>query len=241
MADETVENKTDSTTTTETTTVDEGNTVVNTTKTPVDSSKNSDEDLVQKIVKEKLETELQPIKGKLDNAYKARDEALAKVAEFERREKEARLQALKDEGKHREAWEMEKAELAAKLEAAERRNTELSRDVAVKDALKSYNFRNDKAADMAFREITGNLVKDENGQWKHRSGISIRDYCEAFSKDEDQSFLFKAKTNSGAGTTSSTGTTAGPATTAPSSIFNMSQAEVLKRAAEGTLPNSKRK
>ena len=73
-------------------------------KAPVEPPKGSDEDLVQKIVKEKLETELQPIKGKLDNAYKARDEALAKVAEFERREKEARLQALRDEGKDREVW-----------------------------------------------------------------------------------------------------------------------------------------
>ena len=210
-------------------------------KAPVEPPKGSDEDLVQKIVKEKLETELQPIKGKLDNAYKARDEALAKVAEFERREKEARLQALRDEGKDREVWELEKAELTAKLDAAERRNTELSRDVAVKDALKGYGFRNNKAADMAFKEIVGNLVKDETGQWKHRSGISISDYCEAFSKDEDQSFLFKAKTNSGAGTSSGTSTTAGPAQTAPTSIFNMSQAEVLKRAAEGTLPKSKGK
>jgi hypothetical protein len=200
-----------------------------------------DEDLVQKIVKSKVEEALQPIKENLDKAYKARNEALAKLAEFEQREKEAKLQQLKDEGKHREVWDIEKAELNARLEAAERRNTELSRDVAVKDALKSYSFRNDKASEMAFKEITANLVKDENGQWKHRSGISIKDYCDAFSKDEDQAFLFKAKTNSGAGTPSGTANSPGPANTGSNSIFKMSQAEVLKRAAEGTLPNTKRK
>jgi hypothetical protein len=198
------------------------------------SQAQSDEDMVAKLVQSRIESELKPIKGKLDNAFKQRDEALAKIAEFERKEREATLKQLEAEGKHKEIYELKLAEERAKNEALSKRNTELSRDVAVRDALKNLVFRNDKAADMAFKDIVANLVQNEAGQWVHRSGISVRDYCDAFSKDDEQSFLFKAKSNSGAGT--STTNTNVPADTGKSkSLFSKSQAEVLKMAAEGKL------
>jgi hypothetical protein len=55
---------------------------------------NSGDDLNAKI-QAGIDAALQPIKAKLDNAYAARDEALAKVAEFERKEREREIARLK--------------------------------------------------------------------------------------------------------------------------------------------------
>ena len=197
----------------------------------------ADSDMVAKLVKERLDTELAGIKQNLNNAFAARDALQAKVAEFEARERDANLKRLQEEGKHKEAFELQLAEERAANAALAKRNTELSRDVSVREALRDMNFRNGKAATMAFQEITANLVQDENKQWVHRSGISVREYCEVFSKDEEQSFLFKAKVNSGAGTSSTTGAAAPAAK--PSSLFEMSQEEVIKLAIEGKLPKKR--
>jgi hypothetical protein len=198
------------------------------------SQEERDQDMISKLVKDRLEKELAPIKANLDKAYAARDAALKKNAEFEAKEREQTLKKLEEDGKHKEAFEMRLAEEKATNEALRKQNTELSRDVAVRDALKSYTFRNDKASDMAYKEIVSNLVQNEQGQWVHRTGISIKDYCEAFSRDDEQSFLFKAKVNTGGGSQGS-GAGTGEAPTGKKSLFNMSQAEVLKLAAEGKL------
>ena len=138
---------------------------------------------------------------------------------------------MEEDGKFKEAYELRLAESNARLAALEKRNTELSRDVSVRDALKGLAFRNDTASEMAYKVITEQLVQNDAGQWVHRSGVSIRDYVGEFAKSEEQSFLFKPKSSSGAGTNSSTGGT--PDTTTTKSLFQMSQAEVLKMAAEG--------
>ena len=192
--------------------------------------------MVEKLVNDRLDAKLADIKSKLDNSFKQRDEALAKIAEFERKEREATLKRLEEEGKHKEAYELRLAEEKAVNEELRKQNTQLSRDVSVRDALKGFVFRNEKANDMAFREIVSNLVQNEQKQWVHRTGISIKDYCEAFSKDEEQSFLFKAKPNSGGGSSNTSGN-GNPVDTGngKKSLFKMSQAEVLKLAAEGKL------
>lgn len=194
-----------------------------------------DSELISKIVKERLDVELANIKGKLDGAYKQRDEYQAKIAAFESKEREATLKRLSEEGKHKEAYEIQLAEERAANATLAKRNTELSRDVSVRESLRSLSFRNDKAANMAFQEITSNLVQDEHKQWVHRSGISVKEYCEAFSKDEEQSFLFKAKVNSGAGTASGNSGNGVPGDNKPKSLFAMSQADVIKMASEGKL------
>lgn len=194
----------------------------------------ADADMITKLVNERLDTELATIKTSLNNSYKQRDEALAKIAAFEAKERESNLKKLEEEGKHKEAYEARLAIERAENETLRKRNTELSRDVSVRDALKGMTFRNDKASDMAFKEITGNLVQNEAGQWLHRSGISVKDYCEAFSKDEDQSFLFKSKSNNGGGSPAGNSGNGDPTiSTKPKSLFQMSQAEVLKMASEG--------
>jgi hypothetical protein len=197
----------------------------------IPKTKVEDDDLVKKLVDERVSENLKPIKDKLDNAFAARDEALKRVAEYEQKEKEAELKRLQDEGKHKEAYEMQLAEEKAKREVLEKRNIELTRDIELRSILNGYSFRSNNASEMAYKEVVGQLVQGENGIWTHRSGISVSDFVKTFSENEDNSFLFKPKLSSGSGGSSVKGTT----TDRPSSLFNMSQEEVLKRAAEGKL------
>ncbi len=191
---------------------------------------------IEKLVQEKLDESLKDIKGKLDKAYGARDEALKKVAEFEQAKREAELKRLQDEGKHKEAYEMQLAEERAKREALEKRNVELTRDISVRNALASHPFRNDNASEMAYREIVGNLVQNEKGEWVHKTGVSVKDFIKAFAENDENAFLFKPKMSSGSG---SQGTQKNSDNSAGKSIFQLSQDEVLKRAREGTLRGTK--
>jgi len=187
---------------------------------------------VEKLVADRVGEALKDIKNKLDKAYGVRDEALKKLAEIENEKKEAERKRLQEEGKHKEAFEIEAATMKAKIEALEKRNIELTRDIDVRNALSSHPFRNENALEMAYREIVQNLVQDENGNWKHEDGTSIRDFVKAFSEDETNSFLFRQKQSSGAGSSS-----AKPGSSSASkSLFEMSQEEVLKLAMEGKLP-----
>lgn len=188
------------------------------------------EDL-DKLVQNRVSDALKDIKSKLDNAYSARDTALKKVAEFERKEKEAELLRLKEEGKHQEAYELQLAQERAKVDALEKRNIELTRDIDVKNALSAFTFKSESAADMAYKTIVSELVRNENGEWVHRDGNSITDYVKKFS--ESNNFLFEQKVSTGPGVTATKTTTS---SNSAKSIFELSQEEVLKLAAEGKLP-----
>lgn len=199
-----------------------------------------DEELVQKLVDARVAEQVAELKANLDKAYAIRDAAVKKANEFEQKEKAAQVARLKEEGKHKEAFEIEKAALQARLEAAEKRTTELSRDVSVRNALSGLPFRNTDANDMAYNEVVSQLTQNEHGDWVHRSGMSISDFVEAYAKTESKSFLFKTKANSGAGIPASPASQARAAVASESgankSLFNMSQEEVLKLAREGKLP-----
>jgi len=197
--------------------------------------KSKDDEVLAKLAEQKAAEQLKEIKTKLDEAYKKRDEALQKTAELERVKKEQEIKDLEAAGKHKEAYEARLAEIEAKSKDLEKRNTELARDVAVKDALKGHSFRNDKASEMAYQDVVAQLVQNDKGQWVHRSGVSIASFVETFAKDSANEFLFKAKQNSGAGTGSGSGNGAKP--TNQDSLFKMSQADVLKLAAEGKFGN----
>jgi hypothetical protein len=204
-------------------------------QTPPASSTTNDE-TVAKLVAEKVQQELSSIKKKLDDAYASRDEAVKKAALFEEQQKSVKLKQLEEEGKHKEVYEMKLAELAAKYEAASARNIELSRDLVVRDALKGLDFRNEVAAEMGYKDILNQLVQDENGQWVHKTGVSIKEFVNGvFAKDEDKSFLFKPKTTSGAGTQQPSGT---PKFDPKKSLFEMSQEEVLALATQGKIGNA---
>ena len=203
---------------------------------PADESaggKNDDKDTFESKVQQTVETQLKPIKESLDKAYAARDEALKKVAEFERQQREAEVQRLRDEGKHREAYEKEIAAERAARQALEEQNVRLTRDIEVKSAMQTLPFRSENASEMAFKEISAQLTKNDRGEWVHKSGISIKDFVKAFSEDEDNAFLFKSKASTGTG---STGTSqASESSSESKSLFALPQEEVLRRAAAGQL------
>jgi hypothetical protein len=184
-------------------------------------------------IEKKIQDALQPIKSNLDKAYAERDAAIKKAAEYEQKEKEAELKRLQDDGKYKEAYELQLAEANAKVEVLVKRNLELARDAEIKSALSSYVFRSDKALDMAYMDIASQLVQNELGVWTHKSGVDLRTFIKQFSESEDNSFLFKPKVSTGGGTSGAHSTA--PSDNANKSLFKLSQEEVLKRAAEGTL------
>lgn len=213
-------------------TTDQNNDQQNTnSNSDADKNQNSTPD-IDALVAQRVEEALKPIKENLDKAYGARDEAQKKVKEFERLQREAELKRLQDEGKHKEAYEMQLKERESEIETLKRRNVELTRDIEVRNALGAYPFRNDNAVEMAYREVVGNLIQDEKGNWVHKSGASIRDFVKSFAEHEDNAFMLKPKANSGSGST----TASAPASTSGNkSLFQMSQADVLKMAKEGKL------
>lgn len=197
-----------------------------------DSNKDQKDDLSTQIEKA-VEEQLKGIKEKLDKAYSERDEANRKLAEREKAEAEAKKKQLEAEGKHKELYEIQLKEERALREAAEKRNVELSRDLVVRQHLAGLPFRNDRALEVAFKEIVSDLVKNDNGDWLSRGGQSLSDFVTAFSKDDSNSFLFKPKANSGSG--------AGDSGTKPDSsskkksLFDLPQEEVIRMAEQGKL------
>jgi cation transport regulator ChaB len=187
-----------------------------------------------------VDAKLKEVKEKLDGAYTKRDEALKKVAEFEAKEREAELARLKEAGKHHEAFEIERATLQAEKEALEKRNIELTRDNDVRMALNGLDksFRNEKAVKVAFREISDELVKNDKGEWLHKSGATIEAFVKTFSDDETNGYLFKVVTSSGGdlGGNKNNNNDGKKVT----SLFAMKGSEVLQLAKEGKLPNQRK-
>ena len=202
-----------------------------TSETPAPKPEDNSQDEVARI-EALIESRLKPIKEKLDQAYAQRDAAQEKADKLEKERRDAELKRLEEEGKHKEVYEARLEDERKAREALERRNIELTRDLELKDALKDLTFRNERASQMAFQEIVGDLSRDEKGNWVHKSGLGLRDAVKKFAEDEANSFLFKSKGSSGSGSDT---TKPADTSTKPKSIFEMSQAEVLKMAAEGKL------
>lgn len=169
--------------------------------------------LIAEMAAKMVEEKLAPIKEKLDKAYKERDELATRASKAEEAAKAAEIKRLEEDGKDLEAANMRLSALQGKLEALQAENTSLTRDRIVADATMRLDFRNDSAKNMAIKEITEQLVQTEDGTWKHRSGIPIKDFVEHYSKDDDKTFLFKPKNSSGSSTMTAgqaTNTTARP-------------------------------
>jgi hypothetical protein len=188
-----------------------------------------------KIVQAKVDEQLAGIKEKLNSAYSQRDEAVAKAVGFEEKQKQAEIAQLEEQGKHKEAADIRMAELTARLNERDQQVTELTRDNAVRDALKGLDFRNDTAADFAYRDVVAQLTQNEQGQWMHKTGASIKDYIDSFRKDDDKEFLFKPKQSSGTGQSTQATSTGGFDST--KSITEMTTDEIMKAAAAGHFDN----
>tara|TARA_R100001530_G_scaffold7913_2_gene8448 strand:+ start:245 stop:892 length:648 start_codon:yes stop_codon:yes gene_type:complete len=154
---------------------------------------------IKSLVDAEVSKAIKNIKVNLDSAYKERDEALAQVQQTKAEKQKAEIEALEKAGKHSEVMQMKLNEVNARLEQYEQKNTELSRDNAVRTQLNSLNFKSDKAATMAYQDIVGSLKKDATGNWVHENGLSISDAVSSYAKDDNNSFLFSVKANVGSG------------------------------------------
>lgn len=190
---------------------------------------------VKSLVESMVSEELSGIKAKLNEAYSARDDAIKAKALLEEEKKTVVMKQLEEEGKHKELAELQMAEMSAKLEAMQKRNTELTRDHEVTSALRGIDFRSDVAAEMARDRVLAQAVQDENGIWKHKSGVSIKEFVDHFVKDDGNAFLLKPKINSGAGATNPAGT---PDTTLNKPITEMTTEEMLAHFSKQAPPVS---
>ena len=101
---------------------------------------------IKSLVDAEVSKAIKNIKVNLDSAYSERDAALAQVEQAKADKQKAEIEALEKQGKHSEVMQMKLNELTTKLETYEQKNTELSRDNAVRTQLNSLNFKSDKAA-----------------------------------------------------------------------------------------------
>lgn len=154
---------------------------------------------IKSLVDAEVSKAIKNIKVNLDSAYSERDAALVQVEQAKADKQKAEIEALEKQGKHSEVMQMKLSELTAKLETYEQKNTELSRDNAVRTQLNSLNFKSDKAAKMAYSDIVGSLKKDASGNWMHETGLSIEDAVSSYAKDDNNAFLFSVKANAGTG------------------------------------------
>jgi hypothetical protein len=185
-------------------------------------------------VEQEVQDRLSKMKQNMDRMAKERDEALKSKAEIEQSQKQEKIKRLEDEGKLQEAAELKIADLTAKLSVYEAENTKLNRDTILLSHLSQLEFRNERSREMAYRDIIDQLQQTEEGQWVHKSGSSMKDFVDSYSKNEENSFLFKVKSNSGSGM----GQPAAPSEiTNKKSLAEMTQQEVLSLAAKGQLGN----
>ena len=185
---------------------------------------------IKKLVDEEVSKAIKNIKVNLDNAYKERDEAVNQIAQIKEEKRQAEISSLEQQGKHSEAMQMKLSELNQRLEQYEQKNTELSRDNAVRTQLNALNFKSEKAAEMAYSDIVNSLKKDATGNWVHESGLSINETVSNYAKDDNNAFLFSVKANMGTGITPAKPSTgANPV----GSIKDMSTDEMLNAIAKG--------
>jgi len=188
-----------------------------------------------KIVEAQVAERLAAIKGKLDSAYSARDDAIKEATRMKQEAQARELEALEKAGKHQEVLQMKLAAAEEKLKMADEAITSFRRDSVVKESLRGIKFRNDRAADMAYKSVVEQLVQDKDGSWVHKTGTPIKDFISAFSKDEDNSFLFEAKPNSGANTNNGASQMPDYGAGNKRKITELSAQEVLQLAQAGKL------
>ncbi len=187
---------------------------------------------IKQLVDEEVSKAIKNIKVNLDNAYKERDEAVNEIAKIKEEKRQSEISSLEQQGKHSEAMQMKLSELNQRLEQYEQKNTELSRDNAVRTQLNALNFKSEKAANMAYSDIVNSLKKDATGNWVHENGLSINETVSNYAKDDNNAFLFSVKANMGTGITPAKPSTGN---TPVGSIKDMSSDEMLNAISKGQI------
>jgi len=198
-------------------------------ETKVEETKKPD---IKQMVDDEVSKAIANIKVNLDNAYKQRDDALSEVNKIKEEKRQAEIAGLEQQGKHSEAMQIKLNEVNARLEQYEQKNTELSRDNAVRTQLNALNFKSEKAAEMAYSDIVNSLKKDATGNWVHETGSSINETVSNYAKDDNNAFLFSVKANMGSGISPAKPSTG---TNPVGSIKDMSTDEVLDAVAKGRI------
>lgn len=169
------------------------------------------------------------IKGKLDAAFEERDNAAAALKKAEtdlaaiKRNTDLELLKAREDG--RTAGEKKLAAALERIEALETHNTTLAKDKAVNDALSGYAFRTSTAQTMAHELISGNLLKNDKGEWVASDGRAPATYVKEILESDEYSFLLKPAVSSGAGTNPGKGTSGDDG----SGLLDKSNADILKR------------
>src|SRR6056300_217829 len=187
---------------------------------------------IKQMVDEEVSKAIKNIKVNLDNAYKERDEAISQIEKIKEEKRQAEISSLEQQGKHSEAMQMKLNEVNQRLESYEQKNTELSRDNAVRTQLNALNFKSEKAANMAYSDIVNSLKKDASGSWVHDSGLSISETVSNYAKDENNAFLFSVKANMGTGINPAKPSTGN---TPVKNIKDMTTDEMLNAVAKGQI------
>jgi len=211
----------------------EKDTTVSPSKIEVNTDAKPAELSIEEQIQKGIDAALAPMKENLENAYKARDEAIETKKKLEEEARKNELARLEAEGKHQEKLQAELEHERQRAEKLEQTNTELTRNLSIRNALSAYDFRNTTASDMAFNSIASQLVRNEQGEWVHSTGVSIVEATKSFLESSDNSFLLKPKVSSGSDT--NTDITPSPGTSRPKSLFDMPQSDVIKMAGEGKL------
>lgn len=192
----------------------------------------SNDKTIESLVADRVSQELSKIKSSLDGAYAERDAAKKEAATLAKAKQSAEIEALEKAGKHTEVYKIQLDEIRNELETYKKRNTELSRDNVVKSQLSGLDFKSDKAAALAHKDIISQLKQDATGNWVHESGLSVGEAIDSYSKSDANAFMFNVKANSGSKVTATPATEAPKA--APKSIKEMSQEELLKSIEDGS-------
>jgi hypothetical protein len=203
--------------------------VAGSTKDKVKDPGYSSQEEFQAAVDARVAERLADMKSKMDAMNEKLREKEREAARLAEMKKQAEIKALEDAGQHTQAMERRLTESQEKLKAAEELITRLTRDSQLKEALRDVPFRNNTAAEFAYKVLVDELVKDGDGQWVHRSGVPIKDYVDIFSKDADYSFLIKPKPTSGVGSESG----GAPQPSSKKNPLEMTSQELLAAAAAG--------
>jgi hypothetical protein len=190
----------------------------------------------EKIVAERVKSELAKMKSNMDKIAKERDEAVRAMTRQQERERELKAEQLEKDGKVRESLEMKLTAEKERVTLLTEKLDKLTRDRVVSDLLRNVEFRTPNAAKLAEQAILSELTKTEEGSWIHQSGASVSDYIKAFLADEDNEYLLKPKKSSGTGAPqASTQGEINTSTKRPKSLRGIPASKVLEMARQGLL------
>lgn len=175
---------------------------------------------------------LKDIKSRLDSVYAERDALKKQSQEMTDKLAAAERQRLAAEGKELEAAKLHLEEVQRKNAELEAQLVAATRDNQLQSMLASLPFRTEKARQQALREITSDLTRTSEGTWVTKTGTPVETFVKQYADDSENSYLFKTPTSSGGGSRQEA---PNPNGSGKKSLFEMSQADVIKMAKEGKL------